>query len=85
MARSAGTSADGPGWTDVPLTFDGTVGRGIGLADMIEAIRSDRPARASGAFAFHVLDVLLSMEEAAATGQTVRIESTCERPAPLDA
>ena len=35
--------------------FDGTIGRGIGLADMIEAIREDRPhRRASGAFAFHV-------------------------------
>ncbi len=77
--------ADDDGWTDVPLTFDGTVGRGIGLADMIESIRSGRPARASGAFAFHVLDVLLSIEEAAATGRPVRIESTCERPAPLEA
>ena len=74
---------DDDAWTDVPLRFDGTVGRGVGLADMIEAIRDDRPARASGAFAFHVLDVLLATEEAAAEGRTVRIESTVERPAAM--
>ena len=46
----------------MPLAFDGRVGRGIGLADMIGAIREGRPHRASGAFAFHVLDVLLATE-----------------------
>jgi predicted dehydrogenase len=76
-------AVDGAGWTDVPLTGDGTVGRGIGLADMIEAIRLGRPARASGALAFHVVDVLLSTEAAAASGAPVRIESTVARPEPL--
>ena len=75
--------ADGPGWEDVPLRFDGSVGRGIGLADMIEAIREGRPARASADFAFHVLDVLLSIEEAASVGRTITLGSTCERPAAL--
>jgi predicted dehydrogenase len=77
-------AVDATAWEDVPLRFDGTVGRGIGLADMIEGIRADRPHRASGAFALHVLEVLLATEIAAATGRTVRIESTCERPAALD-
>jgi predicted dehydrogenase len=72
-------------WTDVPLRFDGSVGRGIGLADMIDAIREGRSPRASGALAFHALDVLLATETAAATQVNVSIESTCERPAPLDA
>jgi len=72
-------------WTDVPLRFDGSVGRGIGLADMIAAIREGRSPRASGALAFHALDVLLATETAAATHANVTIESTCERPAPLDA
>src|SRR5207342_2265042 len=62
-------------WAEVPLAFDGTVGRGIGLDDMIAAIREDRPARASGAFAYHVLDVLLAIETAAAEARTVRVES----------
>jgi predicted dehydrogenase len=74
---------DAEGWEDVPLLPVGGASRGIGLADMIEAIRADRPARASGAFAYHVLDVLLATETAAAEGRAVRIESTCDRPAAL--
>ena len=70
-------------WEDVPLQFDGTVRRGVGLADFIDALRTDRPARASGELAFHVLDVLLSIETAATTGKPQRVTSRCERPAPL--
>jgi predicted dehydrogenase len=72
------------GWEDVPLHFDGSVGRGIGLADFIDAIRSGRPHRASGELAFHVLDVLLAIETAATSGRTEGVTSRCERPAPLD-
>ncbi len=71
-------------WEDVPLQFDGTVGRGVGLADFIVALRTGRPARASGELAFHVLDVLLAIETAATTGAPQRVTSRCERPAPLD-
>ncbi len=66
---------------DVPLRFDGSVGRGIGLADMIEGIRTGRPHRASGALAFHVLDVLLSLEAAVRSGRRVSIGSSVDRPA----
>jgi predicted dehydrogenase len=71
-------------WEDVPLQFDGSVGRGIGLADFIEAIRAGRPHRASGELAFHVLDVLLAIETASTSGRTEQVTSRCERPAPLD-
>ena len=73
---------DGAAWQDVPLRADGRSGRGIGLADMIEAIAEDRPHRASGAFAYHVLDVLLATE-AAAEGRPHAITSTTDRPASL--
>ena len=71
-------------WEDVPLQFDGTVGRGVGLADFIDRAPDGRPARASGELAFHVLDVLLAIETAATTGAPQRVTSRCERPAPLD-
>ena len=71
-------------WEDVPLRFDGGVGRGIGLADMIRAIRGGGPHRSSGELAFHVLDVLLSIEEATTSQRFERVGSRCERPAPLD-
>ncbi len=70
-------------WEDVPPQGDTSVGRGIGLADMIEGIRGGRPHRASAELAFHVLDVLLAMEEAGQADHPVPIRSTCERPAPL--
>lgn len=74
---------DAADWEDVPLAFDGSVGRGIGLADMIGAIREGRPHRASGAFAYHVLEVLLATEGAAATRRAVTVESRSPRPEAL--
>jgi predicted dehydrogenase len=71
------------GWEAVPLRFDDGVGRGIGLADMIAAIRTGRPHRASGELAFHVLDVLLAIETATSTHRSEVVASRCERPAPL--
>lgn len=70
-------------WSRVPLVQPGDVSRGIGIADMALAIRDDRPHRASAEFAFHVLEVLLGLETGASNGRHVRIESPCERPAPL--
>ena len=76
--------AGGDTWEDVPLRFDGSVGRGIGLADMIDGIRSGQPHRASGELAIHVLDVLLSLESGTTSGQVEPVASRCDRPALLD-
>ncbi len=70
-------------WQSVPLTHDVTVQRGIGVADMAYAIQSGRPHRASGALAFHVLDVMQAFDEASERSQHVVLESTCPQPAPL--
>jgi predicted dehydrogenase len=70
-------------WEDVPHRFDTTMGRGVGLAEMVDAIRSDRPHRASGELAFHVLDVLLALQEATTSGRTELVGSRTIRPAPL--
>jgi predicted dehydrogenase len=63
-------------WMPFPLIQPGDVGRGIGIADMAEAIRDGRPHRASAELAFHVLEVLLALE----AGGRVDIESGCGRP-----
>jgi predicted dehydrogenase len=73
----------GTAWEDVPLRFDASMGRGIGLADMVDAMRSERPHRASGELAFHVLDVLLALEEATRSGRVEMIGSRTDRPAPM--
>lgn len=62
-------------WIDIERTGS-VVGRGLGVLDMARAIAADRPHIATGELGFHVLDVLLSAEESAASGQSVTIEST---------
>ncbi len=70
-------------WSSVPLTHSDAVRRGIGLADMVTGIRHNRPHRANAELAFHVLDVLLSFEEASKKGRHIQIRSTYARPKPL--
>jgi predicted dehydrogenase len=71
-------------WSDVPLTHGWTNNsRGIGLADMARAIRLNRPHRANGDLAFHVLDVMAAILESSEQGHHITIDSTCERPAPF--
>jgi predicted dehydrogenase len=57
--------------------------RGVGVADMCRAIANDRPHRASGEMAAHVVDVINSVIEASDRGEQVTLTSTCAQPAPL--
>ncbi len=50
---------------------------------MAYALRSGRPHRANGELAYHVLDIMHAIHDAANAGRRVTLESTCERPAPL--
>lgn len=59
--------------------------RSIAVADMAHAIRGNRPHRASGALAFHVLEVMEAFQRSSDEGRHVVIESRPERPAPLPA
>jgi predicted dehydrogenase len=57
--------------------------RGVGVADLCTAIRNDRPHRASGAMAYHVVDIINSLHDASDQGHHVELASTCDQPAPL--
>ena len=70
-------------WSEVPLTHDGSVGRGIGVADLAQGLISGRPHRVNGALACHVLDVMQAFEESSDTGRHVEIATSCERPEAL--
>lgn len=59
-----------------------TVGRGHGVLELARAIRSSSPERASGELAFHVVDVMVSIGEAAESGDFVEVDSTVP-PIPL--
>jgi predicted dehydrogenase len=74
-------SAQDEEWQDVPLTHGHTEeSRGLGVSDMTAAIRENRPHRANGEMAFHVLDLMQSFEEASISGKHIEIQSRCERP-----
>jgi len=59
--------------------------RGAGLSDMAQAIGEGRPHRCSAEFAHHVVDVMTSILKAGESNGLVSIDTTCERPEPLDA
>jgi predicted dehydrogenase len=56
--------------------------RGIGALDMARAIRENRPHRAQGELAYHVLDIMVSTAESSEYGEYVPVQSTVQ-PAPL--
>ena len=58
-------------------------GRGIGIVDMVRAIREGRPHRASGELALHVLEAMIAIDESVRTGQPVTLDSTVEDLFPL--
>jgi predicted dehydrogenase len=55
----------------------------IGLLDMAAAVRDNRPQRAGGDLAMHVLEVLCAFEQSSTEGRHVQIETLCDRPEPL--
>lgn len=71
----------GSDWKHVPLTH-GYIDqyRGLGVADLVEAIAAKRPHRASGEVAFHVLDAMQALHESSDSGQFVTLSSTCAQP-----
>lgn len=56
--------------------------RGYGVADLA-VTPGGVSHRANGELAFHVLDIMSSLLAAAESGETVRVQSTCARPAPV--
>ncbi|CAI6080670.1 Gfo/Idh/MocA family protein [Cohnella sp. JJ-181] len=78
--RRAGAEA----WSQIPLTHGKDENaRGIGAADMAKAILAGRRHRASGELAYHVLEAMHGIHDAAAEGKHYVMQSSCERPAPL--
>lgn len=72
-------------WEVVPTTlpYADANYRSLGLADMGHAILSNRPHRASGDLALHILEVMEAFEIASKEGRIVDIKTTVERPAPI--
>ena len=73
-------------WQEMPITRAYTENsRGLGAADMAQALDDGRPHRASGEMAFHVLEIMSAIHASSTQGQHITLESSCQRPAPLPA
>jgi predicted dehydrogenase len=74
----------GGNWELLPVSagYRGA-GRGTGLADLADALAAGRPHRASADLARHVLDVMLTLLDAAREGVKLTVRSTCVRPEPV--
>ena len=77
--------ARGGDWVDVPTTqpYADDNYRSIGLADMALAIVDNRPHRASGELALHVLEVMEAFQRSSESGRAIDMTTTVARPAPL--
>jgi predicted dehydrogenase len=66
-------------WANVPLTHP-EGGRGLGVADMAQAIVRDRKSRADAELANHVLDIMHAIHESSDQGSHIALTTTCRRP-----
>jgi predicted dehydrogenase len=71
-------------WSTVPLTHGYIAkSRGIGVADMAQALRSNRTPRANGHLTYHVLEAMHAFHKASIEEKTIFLDSNCARPEPL--
>ncbi len=71
-------------WNAIPSSFGyAENSRGLGLAEMAQAIASGRPHRANGRTAFHVLDIMHAIHEASERGTHIELETGMVRPEPF--
>lgn len=54
--------------------------KGTGITEMVDAIFHHRPHKASGARAYHVLDIITTMMKSSESGKFEKVQSTCTRP-----
>jgi predicted dehydrogenase len=83
--RVHATDGSPAGRTNHTLKAGGRVAnyRGLGLAEMAQAIGQQRPHRADAEFALHLLAVMDAVLDSATRGHRVRITDGCQRPARL--
>lgn len=68
-------------WSEIPLLKPYPENsRGLGVADMADAIAAGKPHRASGELAGHVLEVMHGFHDASASGIYYQVTGSCARP-----
>ena len=69
-------------WNPIDLTHP-IGGRGLGVADMVAAVKDSRQPRADISLAYHVLDVMEAIHDSSDQENHVSIKSFCRRPSPI--
>lgn len=64
---------------------DAGMGRGIGIVDLVRSLADGTTPRANGELAYHVLDIMLAIEESIASGNPVAVASVPPIVSPLPA
>jgi predicted dehydrogenase len=70
-------------WRSLPPSagYQGA-GRGIGLLDQVTAT-AERPPRAGGGMALHVLEAMVALLRSAAEGRRIELTTSIDRPSPV--
>ena len=73
-----------PSWQPAPVAGGyAEAGRGYGLADLAHALETDRPHRASGDPALHVLEVMDAVTRSSDEHVVVELTTAVDRPEPV--
>jgi predicted dehydrogenase len=76
---------DDAAWQEVPVTLPHAENsRGLGLADMAQAIAEGRPHRASGDLALHALEIMHAVHDASSADRYVHLKYPVAQPQPLE-
>jgi predicted dehydrogenase len=70
-------------WENILLTHNGDTGRGIGLADMANAIKNNKPHRMSGDLGLHIVEVMEAFHASSKAGKKIAIKSKVKQPEAL--
>jgi predicted dehydrogenase len=71
-------------WREVPIELPyAENSRGLGLAEMVDAIGAGRPHLASGDLALHALEIMHAVHDASSSGKAVHLRHQAPRPEPF--
>jgi predicted dehydrogenase len=74
---------DANAWSDVPNLFGFQENRrGLAVADMVDAVYTNRQHRANGELMLHIVEIMEGIHVSSDQGRHYTMETTCERPAP---
>ena len=72
-------------WVKIPLIYSDKIGRGLGVADMAQAVHTRRQHRMNGELGLHIVEVMEAFHVSARAGRKIAIKSQCRQTEPMAA